>query len=1660
MSLQPQTKKSIKSLAGKVSLISMLAAGTLISPGNAFAIDAGELPTNGTVVGGDASFDYSQPNKLDVHQNTDRTVINWDSFNIGKDATTQFYQPNSNSLAVNRVYSKGVDPTQILGKLIANGKVMVLDRNGVIFGRDSVVDVGGIIASTGDINVDQVMSGSNKIDISNISDAAVINNGLINVQEAGLAGLVAKTAVNNGVIKAKIGRVTLASGEKATVDLYGDNLIEIAADSNLETALVSNSGKILAEGGTVQLTASAAKNAVDNVVNMDGIIDVSSVEVKGGKIILGGGNSTVKVSGKLKADGKSGGGKIDVKGKDITVTEDAQISANAVTSGNGGKIDLIADNIMDFSGLITARGGALSGNGGEVEVSGYEGLNYAGLADLTAANGAMGSLLLDPRFMVIYGGVIPASSTYSISAARLAQQIRTADVIIQADQYIDVGTKDGVYNENVGGFLTNLATNAALNLLPDGDVDLSTFLVAQSSFPFFATGTTAGNLTLKSATVNFNKNLTVGNGNLTVDAGTVNLGSKIYASNGTTLLGDSRLIGTSAVNTINVNSNGKINQAVGFADDATALTTINVAAGTYAESVNVNKANVALKGNGVLNGTRITPNSPGVQITANDVTVDGLTIVNASGATDGYGIIVDGYNNATISNNFVIGSQLDGIKVKSSNSTKVTGNTVNGAGRDGILVENSAGAVVDTNIVSNISSLVSNVGSGIQLLNSNGASVTGNTVSNTSWDGIRLSGASNALVQGNAVNETGTEGIYSQWGGNVTIDDNIVAGTGRNGILIINTGANNQITNNTVNDTTQDGIRVQSSNGVKVTGNDVGLGAGTIGRDGIRLTGTSNGLVDDNDVAKANRYGIFVSVGGSTVNNNTVSNNTVDTTGSNGIYLNGSNNSFVTGNDVGTLGATNNIKGDGILVENSSGATVNNNTVEETHGVSPNVGSGIQILSSNGASVTGNTVSNASWDGIRLSGASDALVQDNNIDEVGTEGIYSQWGGNVTIDDNIVAGTGRNGILIINTGANNQITNNTVNDTTQDGIRVQSSNGVKVTGNDVGLGAGTIGRDGIRLTGTSNGLVDDNDVAKANRYGIFVSVGGSTVNNNTVSNNTVDTTGNHGIYLNGSNNSFVTNNDVGTLGATDNIKGDGILIESSNGVTVNDNTIDEASSASANVGSGIQILNSNGASVTGNTVSNTSWDGIRLSSASDALVQDNAVNETGAEGIYSQFGGNVTINDNTVAGTGRNGILVLNTGANNVVTNNTVNDTNEDGVRIQVSNGATVTGNIIGTGVGTIGRDGIRLAGTSNAFVDSNIVANTVRHGIFASQGAGLVTGNIITNNTLNAIGDAGVYLNGSSNTLVQANFLGLGPDLLAGTADDTAIGGDGIRVANSILADIVDNLIANATRAGIYVSDMGAGQVNISGNEVTNSDIGMNFESGLINLTGASNTITGGRVGYHFEPTGLNSVNLLGNTIGSTIFAGQSQYYVELANGALYNPGTPTIISAIDTSFDGFVPNSVLGLNLTQAQYDQIENGIYHFNDDDTLGLFFFGFSPSIDQSDLFRDIAGIPGVAGRFSITIRGLPRIAGLTVPAAANADAGFSLNDITPAAGGDETDGTNNATGNSLDQITPEAGANENIVEAANWDAAIDAASQGQVVNYSFSGDGSDIMSSGL
>ncbi len=490
---------SKRGIFSKQLLFSLLCLSTTLQGMPAHALDANALPEGGVVVGGSANFDYSKPNELHVQQNTDKAVINWNSFNIGEQATTQFHQNSSNAIAVNRVVGKGIDPTQIMGTLKANGKIVVLDRNGVIFGQNSRVDVGGIVASTGNID-DRAFMDSGQLKITGAdTGGAIVNHGTISVRDAGLAAFVSPTVKNHGVINAKLGKVTLAAGDEATVDLYGDGLVELAAGKNLTDALVENTGAINAEGGIVTLTASGAKDIVNTVINTSGIINVASVTAEGGRIVLEGANT--QVSGTLDASGKTGGGTIlvggDYQGKGTTktankttITKTAKIKANATgETGKGGKVIVWADDSTKFDGKIEAKGGYISGDGGFVETSGKINLGVSGDVDASATNGLAGSWLLDPSNVYIYGWsgnnvgggtVNPTSDSYEIFAGSIEAALNAGnDVTITTSN--PAGTEAG---DIIFGWGTTIQKtsggSATLTLQADRNIFLDTVTIGSS----------------------------------------------------------------------------------------------------------------------------------------------------------------------------------------------------------------------------------------------------------------------------------------------------------------------------------------------------------------------------------------------------------------------------------------------------------------------------------------------------------------------------------------------------------------------------------------------------------------------------------------------------------------------------------------------------------------------------------------------------------------------------------------------------------------------------------------------------------------------------------------------------------------------------------------------------------------------------------------------------------------------------------------------------------------------------------------------------------------------------------------------------------------------------------------------------------------------------
>ena len=118
-----------------IGLVAGLASGTC----------AWANPDGANVVRGQVSFARPDANTLNI-TNSPGAIINWQQFSIGSNETTRFIQPSSSSSVLNRVI--GQNPSQLLGQLHSNGRVFLINPNGVIFGPNSVIDVASLITST------------------------------------------------------------------------------------------------------------------------------------------------------------------------------------------------------------------------------------------------------------------------------------------------------------------------------------------------------------------------------------------------------------------------------------------------------------------------------------------------------------------------------------------------------------------------------------------------------------------------------------------------------------------------------------------------------------------------------------------------------------------------------------------------------------------------------------------------------------------------------------------------------------------------------------------------------------------------------------------------------------------------------------------------------------------------------------------------------------------------------------------------------------------------------------------------------------------------------------------------------------------------------------------------------------------------------------------------------------------------------------------------------------------------------------------------------------------------------------------------------------------------------------------------------------------------
>src|SRR5215470_11835369 len=186
MSDRRRTRRFRDILLTTTALVAALAGG---GKGAAAAGSSSSSGLSGfNVVSGGATLSTPSATTSIITQSTNKAIITWSAFGIPAGSTVQFIQPGTSSVALNRV--TGGNVTSIMGQLLANGQVWIVNPAGVFFGPGASVDVAGLMATTADIQNGDFLSGNYKFGIgSSNPNASIVNQGHIKVASGGSAVL-------------------------------------------------------------------------------------------------------------------------------------------------------------------------------------------------------------------------------------------------------------------------------------------------------------------------------------------------------------------------------------------------------------------------------------------------------------------------------------------------------------------------------------------------------------------------------------------------------------------------------------------------------------------------------------------------------------------------------------------------------------------------------------------------------------------------------------------------------------------------------------------------------------------------------------------------------------------------------------------------------------------------------------------------------------------------------------------------------------------------------------------------------------------------------------------------------------------------------------------------------------------------------------------------------------------------------------------------------------------------------------------------------------------------------------------------------------------------------------------------------------------------------
>jgi filamentous hemagglutinin family protein len=373
------------------------------------------LPTGGALASGSASIGPAANGSLTIRQGSDRAIVHWQGFSIGQGGSVTIQQPGPNAAILNRV--TGSAGSDIAGSLSANGRVYLVNPNGIEITSSGRVSAQSFTASTLGISDDDFNRGNLSFQGQGAS-ATVRNAGTIRVSRGGDAVLIGGRVENTGVIVAPGGRVGLAASERVRVDVEGDGFLTVESPSNdpdKARALINHAGRIRANGGRVEMRAATSADVARAAIRVTGAVEASAVSRgPGGAVTFGAGGAATKPRAATQT---AAGTRSAARQTTVARTTSRGAGAVVVAGGPGGQVAITGR--IAANGATSARGGSVTITGRDIALSGAR----------VSADGGVGGGAIRIGGELQGGAGLPTARTLTVDAATLI----TADAAARGD---------------------------------------------------------------------------------------------------------------------------------------------------------------------------------------------------------------------------------------------------------------------------------------------------------------------------------------------------------------------------------------------------------------------------------------------------------------------------------------------------------------------------------------------------------------------------------------------------------------------------------------------------------------------------------------------------------------------------------------------------------------------------------------------------------------------------------------------------------------------------------------------------------------------------------------------------------------------------------------------------------------------------------------------------------------------------------------------------------------------------------------------------------------------------------------------------------------------------------------------------------------------------